>query len=151
MAQRVPCPVMGLHAEHAVAWRHRFDPPPPVVGRAQHNDAACLDRLSAESTVNNRTPEPFTAATLDEQLDEMIRAFLANPEKGMHVNWEGHTVTLSWILRKDARLFKGNGNMIEFVSKYVPVGVRSLLTRRDATIKYFDHHWTLNDVRQADD
>jgi len=100
----------------------------------------------------DRTAAPFTAAGVDEQLDAMVRTFLANPQKGMHADWDNKTVTLAWILKKDAHLFNDTERgLIEFVSRYVPERVKSLLTGPDTTLQYFDHDWTLNDLHQADE
>ncbi len=99
----------------------------------------------------DRTAEPFVAKRLDEQLDTMIRRFFKNPGKGLRLDRETRTLTLSWILKKDRHLFQENGqNVLGFVLPYLEPDVRSWLKVHTVTIDYFDHDWTLNDLAQAD-
>lgn len=99
----------------------------------------------------DRVPEPFTAGRLDEQLDEMIRAFFANPGKGAALDRESGVLRLSWILDKDAELFRRGGEgVLDFVIRYLPVDDRRWLHDHAVEVQYLDHDWTLNDLAQAD-
>lgn len=98
----------------------------------------------------DRTPEPFIAAKLDQQLDKMIRDFFTNPHKGLLLNPDNNTLTLSWILKKDKDLFENKkGGVIGFISPYVSEEIRAWLNVNSVNIAYFDHDWTLNDLAQA--
>jgi hypothetical protein len=99
----------------------------------------------------DRIPEPFTAARLDAQLDAMIRTFFANPTKGLRVDRDARTVTLSWILKKDSHLFpEGKGGGLGFVASYVGKDLGQWLRTSAIEIRYFDHDWALNDIALAD-
>lgn len=99
----------------------------------------------------DRTAEPFVAERLDEQLDTMIRRLFKNSGKGLRLDRETRTLTLSWILKKDSQLFANNDRgVLGFVLPYLEPGIRDWLKAHPVTIDYFDHDWTLNDRAQAD-
>ncbi len=99
----------------------------------------------------DRTPEPFTANRVDAQLEEMIRVFLANPQKGLRADREKNKLILSWIFEKDRYLFVDRpGGVLGFVRRYVPRPLAEWLSRNNQIdIDYFGHDWTLNDLKQA--
>ncbi len=101
----------------------------------------------------DRTADIFVAEQLDSQLDAMIRTFLRNPDKGLRVDRDTDTVTISWIVKADQRLFKtdGGNSVLDFVSRYAPPEVGDWIRANAATIqvKYFEHDWSLNDVALA--
>ncbi len=99
----------------------------------------------------DRTAEAFTAEKLEEQLDEMIRIFFKNSRKGLKLNRDTKTLTLSWILKKDIELF-GNKEeeMLKFVLPYLDPEMLTWLSNNPVEIDYFEHDWTLNDLAQAD-
>jgi len=119
---------------------------------AQFKDPRIVFAVScAAVSCPDRTAEPFVAERLDEQLDTMIRRFFKNPGKGLRLDRETRTLTLSWILKKDRHLFQENGqNVPGFVLPYLEQDVRNWLKAHTVTIDYFDHDWTLNDLAQAD-
>lgn len=99
----------------------------------------------------DRTAEPFTAARLDEQLDDMIATFLRNSKKGFALDRENRRLTLAWILKKDGHLFKNDeAGVIGFIAPYLDESSRAWLATHDYSVAYFDHDWTLNDSAQAD-
>lgn len=99
----------------------------------------------------DRTPEPFIAAKLDQQLDNMIRNFFANPHKGLLLIPGNNTLTLSWILKKDKDLFESReGGVLGFISPYLSKEMRAWLEVNLVNITYFNHDWTLNDLAQAE-
>jgi hypothetical protein len=99
----------------------------------------------------DRTPRAFSGTHLNEQLDGMIRTFFANPGKGLLLDRKRRTVTLSWILEKDAYLFpKDKGGVLGFVMPYLAAETREWLKANPAQINYFEHDWTLNDLAQAE-
>lgn len=98
----------------------------------------------------DRTPEPFETDKVNDQLVELIREFYRNPKKGSSLNRENKTLTLSWILKKDAHLFYDvNGGVIAFVRPYLDQDTQDFLSKHPVAIDYFDHDWTLNDLAQA--
>lgn len=96
----------------------------------------------------DRTAVAFSGQNLDEQLDNQIRGFFSNPDKGLLIDRGQGMLTLSWILKKDAHLF-GN-DMKAFVMPYLSLESQSWLKNHDVEIHYFDHDWTLNDLAQVD-
>ncbi len=119
---------------------------------AQFKDPRVVFAVScAAVSCPDRTAEPFVEERLDEQLDTMIRLFFQNPGKGLRLDRETRTLTLSWILKKDRHLFQENGqNVLGFMLPYLEQDVRNWLKVHTVTIDYFDHDWTLNDLAQAD-
>ncbi len=108
----------------------------------------------------DRMDRIFSAAQLDEQLDNLIRTLLANPTKGMAIDEQSKVLTLSWILKADQKLF-GNGtdrDLIDFVCRYAPSGQEGSPGGRDwidanrgeIKIRFFEHDWGLNDTALAE-
>jgi len=102
----------------------------------------------------DRTAEIFNEDRLDSQLDAMIRTLLTNPAKGLRRNRESRTLTISWIIRADQRLFKtktGDG-ILDFISRYTSAEMADWIRvhREEITIQYFKHDWGLNDLALAD-
>jgi len=118
----------------------------------RYNDPRIIFAVScAAVSCPDRTPHAFTGTRLDEQLDEMIRTFLTNPGKGMLLDRERSTLTLSWILDKDSYLFhKDRGGVLGFVMPYLAPESREWLKANPVQINYFEHDWTLNDLAQAE-
>ncbi len=98
----------------------------------------------------DRTAEAFTAERLDEQLDEMIRSFFKNPYKGLSLDRNSKTLTLSWILKKDMQLFNNSEEgILDFVLPYLQLEEQTWIRKNRINIDYFEHDWTLNDLAQA--
>jgi hypothetical protein len=99
----------------------------------------------------DRTAEIFDGARLEEQLDDMIKRFFRNPDKGLRLNQQANSLTLAWILKKDGHLFQDDeAGVAAFVMPYLDKAQRAWLTAHKVTIDYFVHDWTLNDLAQAD-
>ncbi|GMQ88418.1 MAG: DUF547 domain-containing protein [Gammaproteobacteria bacterium] len=95
--------------------------------------------------------EPFDSERLGSQLDATIRRFFANPDKGLRLDRSRRTLTLSWIMKKDSRLFQDKQKgVLGFVLPYLDPDVRGWLNSNTVTINYFKHDWVLNDLAQAD-
>ncbi len=97
----------------------------------------------------DRTAEIFAAERLDSQLDAMIRTLFQNPDKGLRLDRDANTLTISWIVQADQRLFQeedGDG-VLDFVSRHVASEVVDWIRANRATIqvRYFEHDWSLND------
>ena len=98
----------------------------------------------------DRTPEPFQAGELDGQLDAIIRHFFENRTKGLMIDTAHGRVWLSWILKKDRRLFGAtDAKLKEFVCGYVTPSVCARIKPDSMKIAYFKHDWTLNDSALA--
>ncbi len=102
----------------------------------------------------DRTSDIFTSERIDEQLDEMIRKLLANPKKGLVIDRERKTITISWIWSADRNLF-GDGSddaLLAYVQRYVPEEIQQWIDGARSRIKiaYFEHDWGLNDIALAD-
>jgi len=99
----------------------------------------------------DRGAEPFDGTRLDEQMDGLIRHFFRNPKKGLSLNRETNTLTLSWILEKDRDLFQGDdAGVMAFVIPYLDKTQQGWLATHMVKVGYFDHDWTLNDLARAD-
>ena len=83
---------------------------------------------------------------LDAQLDDAVRSFLANTEKGLRIDPERKRVKLSRIFDWFADDF-GSATVIDFAARYSPPPARQwiLENRSGVTIEYFTYDWSLND------
>ena len=66
------------------------------------------------------------------------------------MNRAANTLTISWIVQADQRLFEemdGNG-LLDFVSRYVASEVVDWIraNRSAIQVEYFEHDWSLNDL-----
>lgn len=118
----------------------------------RYHDVRILFAVScAAASCPDRTPEAFTAARLDQQLNDIVKAFLANPTKGARLDKDAKTLTLSWIFSKDGELFTTLGHgVLAFVLPYFGADDRQWLAEHTVELHYLDHDWTLNDLAQAD-
>ena len=94
------------------------------------------------------TREPFRAETLDAQLDDALRSFLASPSKGLRVDRAARTVTLSKIFDWFEGDFEASGGVLAVATRHAPEADRIWLAENSASVdvEYFDYDWTLNDT-----
>ena len=118
----------------------------------QFNDPRIVFAVScAAVSCPDRTTVPFLAERLDSQLDAMIGLFFKNPGKGLRLNRDTGTLTLSWIIKKDRHLFQDKEKgVLGFVMPYLEADVQDWLRGNPVAIDYFEHDWTLNDLAQTD-
>ncbi len=110
--------------------------------------------------------EAFTAQRLDEQLDEQMKKFLANPTKGLRVDADRGTVHLSPIFdwfsddfkkKKDTGIvpkildwidkdYKSQREVLSFVQKYAPAEAKDVLKKPSLKIAYMDYNWKVNEL-----
>lgn len=92
--------------------------------------------------------EPYSAASLDAQLDDSLRRFLADPRKGLSVDRSAGRVRLSRIFDWFAEDFQAGGGVLPFVTRYAPEPDGEWLAENaaDASLGYFDYDWRLNDA-----
>jgi hypothetical protein len=84
--------------------------------------------------------EAYTASRLDEQLDEMTRAFLNNSSEAIKPIGNGYAVSKIFDWYKDG--FAASGGIVAFINKY-----RKEPIPPDAKISFQDYNWSLNEVR----
>jgi len=118
----------------------------------RYHDVRILFAIScAAVSCPDRRPEAFSAARLDQQLDDLVRTFLANPTKGARLDKDAKVLTLSWIFSKDGELFTTLGHgVLPFVLPYLGAEDRQWLAGHTVAFRYMDHDWTLNDLAQAE-
>ena len=89
--------------------------------------------------------EPYVAATLDDQLDEATRAFLASPNT-VQVVTEGAKTTLvttkifDWYVAD----FKASGGPLAFIQKFGPAAAVEAIEGGKARLAFADYDWDLN-------
>lgn len=90
---------------------------------------------------------PFEAHLIDAQLDATLRAWLTNPEKGMRLDRESETLTVSKIFDWFESDFEAAGGVVRFILPHVAPEDADWLRGRidDVDIEYFDYDWGLND------
>ncbi len=91
--------------------------------------------------------EPYTVEKLDAQLDDAVRSFLANTEKGLRIDPERKRVVLSRIFSWFDEDFAASGGALAFAARYAPPASRDWIQRNrgDANVLHFDYDWGLND------
>ncbi|GJL77465.1 MAG: hypothetical protein NPINA01_04540 [Nitrospinaceae bacterium] len=90
--------------------------------------------------------EAYTAERLDEQLDDQVRKFLENVEKGMKIDEKRKRVYLSSIFKWFEEDFESQGGVISFVSRYAPPSKKEGLQKFGKNVKYLDYDWDLNEL-----
>ncbi len=95
--------------------------------------------------------EPFRAATVDAQLDDALRTFLADTRKGLAIDRDAKRVTLSSIFDWFAEDFGGAAKVLTYLTPYAPEQDQAWLraNARGARVAYFDYDWRLNDTARA--
>ena len=88
--------------------------------------------------------EPFHPDRLEAQLDDQLRAFLADPRKGARL--EGDTLWLSRIFDWFADDFAAAGGVLAFVRPHLPSEIRERLPAAPR-LRFLDYDWGLNDLR----
>lgn len=118
----------------------------------KHQDPRIIFAINCASvSCPDRRPEPFTGKQLDKQLDDVIRGFFQNPEKGLVMSKENNTLIVSSILKKDRHLFGNSDRGLKiFVCGYVEKEVCDWLSQDGIDIDFFEHDWTLNDIALSD-
>jgi len=97
--------------------------------------------------------KPFEAKRIDTQLNQAVRRWLADSQKGMRIDAKRNRLTLSKIFQWFEADFEGDGDVREFLARYAPTEARKFLAGKgsSAKIRYFTYDWRLNGLRAADD
>lgn len=93
--------------------------------------------------------EAYVAARLDEQLDEQVRAWLADPGRNRFDEKAGR-MHLSKIFDWFAKDFRRDGGSVQgWIAKYAPAEVAGWLKQtEEVRVSYLDYSWKLNDIQQ---
>ena len=86
----------------------------------------------------------YTADALEEQLDGIVRDFMANPVH-FELKADRSVLTLNKVLDWYGDDFGGAEGLLEFFSKYL-VGQGGALDASHTRVEFFEYDWTLNDV-----
>ncbi|GJL56762.1 MAG: DUF547 domain-containing protein [Nitrospirales bacterium] len=90
--------------------------------------------------------EAYTVKDLNAQLDDQLRKFLANKEKGLRVDRANSHVYLSSIFKWFDEDFESKGGVIEFLTPFAPDDMQGTLKSGALRITYLDYNWDLNEL-----
>lgn len=90
---------------------------------------------------------PFRPESIDADLDDAARRWLADPRKGVALDRASRTIRISRIFDWFEADFEKGGGVIAFVTPFLAPADAAWLrgSGRDAAIEYFDYDWSLND------
>jgi hypothetical protein len=90
--------------------------------------------------------DPYRASTIDAQLDEAMRRFLADRDKGLRIERSDATLHLSRIFDWFSEDFAGGGGVIPSVTAYLSGDDRVWMENHGslADVEYLDYDWNLN-------
>lgn len=109
--------------------------------------------VCASTSCPDLRPEPYRAASLEQQLEDATRRFLADPEKGMRWEKAAGVLHLSSIFKWYAGDFTGGstvvaffvrGKILDWVLPHLPTELAAELRSREPAIRYLDYDWSLN-------
>jgi hypothetical protein len=95
--------------------------------------------------------EPFRAADLDAQLDDAMRAWMADPRKGLRLDPSGNAVWLSKIFDWFEADFAPEGGALRFAARFAPEPTARALEAGASRlrVRHMDYDWRLNDLASA--
>ena len=93
-------------------------------------------------------PEPYAAATLDAQLDDSARKYLASPGAVEARTDGGKTKVVSVkIFDWYADDFKASGGPLAFIQKFGPPSVTEAMAGGKVKLEFADYDWSLNSAK----
>ena len=94
--------------------------------------------------------EPYRASVIDAQLDDAMRRFLGNRDKGLRIDRRDATIYLSKIFDWFEEDFAGSGGVLSSATAYLTGEDRTWMENHAslADIEYMDYDWNLNDQKQ---
>jgi hypothetical protein len=102
-----------------------------------------LSRASKSSPPVRR--EPYLAATLDAQLDDAARAFLASPDAIQVLRAGGKaTIVAAKIFDVYADDFKASGGALAFIRTFGPQDAADAIAGGKVKLEFTDYDWSLN-------
>ncbi|MBY0401284.1 DUF547 domain-containing protein [Myxococcota bacterium] len=89
---------------------------------------------------------PFRPETLDADLEDALRRFLASPGKGIAIDRKTGVIRVSKIFDWFEEDFAAGGGVRAFLAAHLPRSEADWLRSagRDAELRYFDYDWSLN-------
>lgn len=93
-------------------------------------------------------PEPYVAGSLDAQLDDATRAYLASPE-AVELRTDGGKTTIvsAKIFDWYAGDFTASGGPLGFIQKFGPPSAADAIAGGKAKLAFADYDWSLNAVK----
>ena len=93
-------------------------------------------------------PDPYVGASIDDQLDEATRKYLASPGAVEVISGGGKTAIVSvklfdWY----ASDFKASGGPLAFIQKYGPPAAAEAIAAGKAKLTFADYDWSLNSAK----
>ena len=86
--------------------------------------------------------EAFVENKIENQLDEQIKTFLANPSKGMKI--EGNRIYLSKIFKWFEEDFEEKGGVLKFLVLFVSDRNREKIASGKLEVRHLNYNWSLN-------
>lgn len=92
---------------------------------------------------------PFTAETLETDLNAAMQSWLTNDEKGIKINRSARSVRISKIFDWFEEDFEAKGGALKSIAPHVSDSDAAWLAEngKNATISYFGYDWSLNEVK----
>ncbi len=90
-------------------------------------------------------PEAYTVERLHEQLNDQMKGFLANEQKGLQVDESKQRLYLSPIFKWFADDFEEKGGVRPFLARYAPEQFADFLNNTGFRVSYLDYNWNLNE------
>ncbi|MGB0911580.1 MAG: DUF547 domain-containing protein [Nitrospirales bacterium] len=90
--------------------------------------------------------EAYTVKDIDAQLDDQLKLFLANKEKGLRVDSTKKRVHLSSIFKWFKEDFDSKGGVVKYLTPFAPESAQGTLKSGSPHISYLDYDWGLNEL-----
>lgn len=90
--------------------------------------------------------EAYTADKLDDQLNDQLKLFLVNAEKGLRVDTKKGHVYLSSIFKWFKEDFESKGGVRKYLAPYAPETTKASLKNSKLSVYYLDYDWDLNEL-----
>jgi len=93
-------------------------------------------------------PEPYVAASIDDQLDDATRKYLASPGAVEVITGGGKTTIVSVkIFDWYASDFKASGGPLAFIQKFGPPAAADAIAAGKVKLTFADYDWSLNSAK----
>ena len=90
--------------------------------------------------------EAYTADKLDDQLNDQLKIFLVNTEKGLRVDTKKGRIYLSSIFKWFKEDFESKGGVRKYLTPYAPESAKASLKNKKLSVYYLDYDWDLNEL-----
>ena len=90
--------------------------------------------------------EAYTVEKLDIQLDDQLKLFLINAEKGLRVDVKKGRVYVSSIFKWFKEDFEPKGGVRNYLAPYAPESAMAALRNSKFSVYYLDYDWDLNEL-----